>query len=124
VQTLRYYGRRGLLPPPARRESRYRVYGPNAVHTVRFIKRAQQLGFDLSDAASLLALATGGPENCDAAHELADAKIADVDRRIADMTAMRGSLGRLAATCDKPRAERDCPLTALFAGRRVTGWAA
>jgi DNA-binding transcriptional MerR regulator len=110
VQTLRYYERRGLLPEPVRRESGYRVYGPDAVHTVRFIKRAQQLGFDLSDAESLLTLAAGGPESCDAARELADEKIAELDRRIADLIAMRESLGRLAATCAKPRAERECPL--------------
>jgi DNA-binding transcriptional MerR regulator len=110
VQTLRYYERRGLLPKPARRESGYRVYGPDAVHTVRFIKRAQELGFDLGDAESLLALAAGGPESCGAARELADEKIAELDRRIADLLAMRDSLGRLAATCAKPRAERECPL--------------
>jgi MerR family transcriptional regulator, mercuric resistance operon regulatory protein len=110
VQTLRYYERRGLLPEPSRRESGYRVYGPDAVRTVRFIKRAQQLGFHLSDAESLLALAAGGPESCDAARELADEKIAELDRRIADLIAMRESLGRLAATCAKPRAERECPL--------------
>jgi DNA-binding transcriptional MerR regulator len=110
VQTLRYYERRGLLPEPPRRESGYRVYGHDAVHTVRFIKGAQQLGFDLSDAESLLALATGGPERCDAARELAEGKIPDLDRRIADLLAIRESLGRLAATCAKPRAERDCPL--------------
>ncbi|MEN3281006.1 MAG: hypothetical protein V7607_2146 [Solirubrobacteraceae bacterium] len=110
VQTLRYYERRGLLPEPARRESGYRVYGPDAVHTVRFIKRAQELGFDLRDAESLLALAAGGPESCDAARELADEKIAELDGRIADLLSMRESLGRLAATCTKPRAERECPL--------------
>ena len=110
VETLRYYERRGLLPEPARRESGYRVYGPDAVHTVRFIKRAQELGFSLRDAESLLALAAGGPESCDAARELADEKAAELDRRIADLLSMRESLGRLAATCAKPRAERECPL--------------
>jgi MerR family transcriptional regulator, mercuric resistance operon regulatory protein len=110
VQTLRYYERRGLLPEPARRESGYRVYGPDAVHTVRFIKRAQELGFGLSDAESLLGLAAGGPESCDAARDLADEKIAELDRRISDLVAMRESLGRLAATCAKPRAQRECPL--------------
>jgi DNA-binding transcriptional MerR regulator len=110
VQTLRYYERRGLLPEPERRESGYRVYGPEAVRTVRFIKRAQELGFGLRDADALLGLAAGGPDGCDAARELAQAKIAELDRRIADLRAMRDSLDRLAATCAKPRAERDCPL--------------
>jgi DNA-binding transcriptional MerR regulator len=110
VQTLRYYERRGLLPEPERRESGYRVYRPDAVRTVRFIKRAQELGFGLRDAEVLLALAAGGPDNCDTARELAEAKIAELDRRIADLQSMRASLGRLAATCASPRAERDCPL--------------
>jgi DNA-binding transcriptional MerR regulator len=47
VQTLRYYERRGLLPEPARRDSGYRVYGGDAVRIVRFIKRAQEVGFSL-----------------------------------------------------------------------------
>ena len=110
VQTLRYYERRGLLPEPARQQSGYRVYGADAVRTVRFIKRAQELGFGLRDAEALLVLAAGGPEACEAAHELAEEKIAELDARIADLRAMRDSLERLAATCVRPRAERECPL--------------
>src|SRR5215216_250226 len=89
VQTLRYYERRGLLPEPERQKSGYRVYGPDAVRTVRFVKRAQELGFGLRDAQALLALAGGGPPSCDAARELAREKIAELDRRIADLSAMR-----------------------------------
>jgi len=110
VQTLRYYERRGLLPEPERQKSGYRVYGPDAVRTVRFVKRAQELGFGLRDAQALLALAGGGPPSCDAARELAREKIAELDRRIADLSAMRASLDRLAATCEKPRGQRECPL--------------
>jgi Hg(II)-responsive transcriptional regulator len=110
VQTLRYYERRGLLPEPPRGESGYRVYGPDVVRRVRFVKRAQELGFGLSDAESLLALAAGGPESCEAARELAATKVAELDRRIADLVAMRDSLERLVATCLRPRAERECPL--------------
>src|SRR5919206_816698 len=102
VQTLRYYERRGLLPAPARRESGYRVYGWDAVRTVRFVKRAQELGFGLREAEALLGLAAGGPESCDAARAMAEEKIAELDRRIADLQAMRDSVQRLAATCTKP----------------------
>ena len=110
VQTLRYYERRGLLPEPARRDSGYRAYGPEAVRIVRFIKRAQELGFGLREAETLLGLAAGGPESCDAARELAEEKVAELDRRIADLRAMRDSLQRLSATCARPRDDRDCPL--------------
>jgi DNA-binding transcriptional MerR regulator len=110
LQTLRYYERRGLLPEPPRRESGYRIYGPEAVRIVRFIKRAQQLGFSLDKVESLLDLAAGGPEGCDAAQELAQHRIQELDRRIADLRAMRDSLDRLVTTCSMPRPERECPL--------------
>ncbi|MBO0836584.1 MAG: MerR family DNA-binding protein [Actinobacteria bacterium] len=110
VETLRYYERRGLLPEPPRRESGYRIYGEDAVRIVRFVKRAQELGFSLDEVESLLELSNGGPESCDAVQELASRRIAELDHRIADLAAMRGSLTRLLATCSQPRAERDCPL--------------
>lgn len=110
IQTLRYYERRGLLPTPARRASGYRVYGPDAVRVVRFVKRAQQLGFTLDEVESLLHLAEGGPDSCDGARDLATDKISDLERRIAQLTAMRESLQRLVATCQRPRTQRECPL--------------
>jgi MerR family transcriptional regulator, mercuric resistance operon regulatory protein len=61
AQTLRYYERRGLLPEPQRTRSGYRAYTPDAVRVVRFVKRAQQLGFTLDDIEDLLHLSEGGP---------------------------------------------------------------
>jgi Hg(II)-responsive transcriptional regulator len=110
VQTLRYYERRGLLPAPQRRASGYRMYGPDAVRVVRFVKRAQQLGFSLDQVESLLELADGGPDSCDGARRLATDKITDLDRRIAELTSMRESLQRLVDTCQRPRQQRECPL--------------
>lgn len=111
VQTLRYYERRGLLPTPARRGAGgYRDYTAADVRVVRFSKRAQALGFSLAEVESLLELGEGGPDSCDAVRDRATAKIADLDRRIACLQAMRGSLDRLVATCERPRAERECPL--------------
>ena len=110
IQTLRYYERRGLLPEPPRRDSGYRLYDQRAVNVVQFIKRAQSVGFSLNEVEALLELAAGGPENCDAALEVARQRIAELDRRIADLRAMRASLRSLMATCERPREERDCPL--------------
>jgi Hg(II)-responsive transcriptional regulator len=110
VQTLRYYERRGLLPEPERSGSGYRSYDAQAVRTVRFIKGAQQLGFSLEEVDSLLALATGGPRNCDAAKALAAEKIGDLEAKIARLSAMRDSLRSLVSTCDRSPAKRDCPL--------------
>jgi DNA-binding transcriptional MerR regulator len=109
-QTLRYYERRGLLPEPARSASGYRAYPLEAVQVVRFIKRAQDLGFALADVEVLLHLAEGGPASCEAVRSLATDKIADLDARIAALQAMRGALGRLVETCHQPRAQRECPI--------------
>jgi DNA-binding transcriptional MerR regulator len=110
VQTLRYYERRGLLSEPERLVSGYRAYGPEAVRIVRFVKRAQQLGFSLEEIDSLLDLAAGGPESCDAARSLATDRVVQLDEKITSLTAMRDSLAQLVDTCGRPRAERACPL--------------
>lgn len=108
--TLRYYERRGLLPPPDRSAAGYRSYSSDAVRTVRFVKRAQELGFTLSEVEGLLDLAAGGPDPCGEARAVANAKIADLEAKIAHLTAMRVALQRLVDTCEQPRADRDCPL--------------
>ena len=102
--------RRGLLPEPARTRSGYRAYTPDAVRVVRFVKRAQQLGFTLDDIEELLHLAQGGPASCDEARAMARTRIADLQRRIEELAGMRDALARLVDTCDQPRAERDCPI--------------
>lgn len=110
TQTLRYYERRGLLPDPGRTTAGYRVYGPDAVRIVRFVKRAQELGFTLSEIEALLDLADGGPDSCDTTQQLAIEKITELDGKITHLQAMRASLARLADTCTRPRPYRDCPL--------------
>jgi DNA-binding transcriptional MerR regulator len=110
TQTLRYYESRGLLPEPERTSSGYRAYTPDAVRVVRFVKRAQQLGFTLDDIDDLLHLADGGPGSCDEARTMACTRITDLQQRINALTGMRDALTQLVDTCDKPRSERDCPI--------------
>jgi DNA-binding transcriptional MerR regulator len=118
VQTLRYYERRGLLPEPQRRESGYRVYGPDAVRTVRFVKRPRARSPPARDREP--ARAGGGRARpVRPARSPADAKIAELERRIGDLQAMRESLARLAATCSRPRSESwEARLTAVIGGDR------
>lgn len=110
VETLRYYEQRGLLAEPGRSGSGYRAYPQEAVHTVRFIKRAQELGFTLTDIDELLKLAAGQPESCGEARALATRKIAELDAKIRTMQAMQRSLEELVRTCDRPPSGRKCPL--------------
>ena len=77
---------------------------------VRFVKRAQQLGFSLEEIDTLLDLASGGPDSCSAAKSLATEKLAQLDEKMAHLGAMRDSLGQLVATCEKARDQRLCPL--------------
>lgn len=110
VETLRYYERRGLVAGPPRTSSGYRVYPTAAVGTVRFIKRAQELGFTLDEVRELLDLAQGGPDDCATAREVAWSRVSVLEGRIADLVRMRDSLVELVATCERPRADRMCPL--------------
>jgi MerR family transcriptional regulator, mercuric resistance operon regulatory protein len=114
-ETLRYYERRGLLDEPPRTSGGYRDYPDAAVDLLRFIKRAQELGFTLDEVEELLHLDAGGPESCDAARALTEARKADLEARIADLQRMRDSLTELVATCDLPRPDRSCPLLAAIA---------
>jgi Hg(II)-responsive transcriptional regulator len=111
-ETLRYYERRGLLDTPPRTTGGHRDYPETAVELLRFVKRAQQLGFTLDEIEELMHLDGGGPDSCDAARALAEARKADLEARIADLQRMRDSLAALVATCDQPRADRRCPLIA------------
>lgn len=109
-ETLRYYERRGLLPEPERTSSGYRAYSVDTVQLVRFVKRAQGLGFTLNDVEELLHLAGGGPASCETAKTMARTRIADLEQRIKELVGMRDALSRLVDTCEGPRKERDCPL--------------
>ena len=117
IETLRYYERRGILPRPARRASGYRDYTDEAVNVIRFVKRAQELGFSLDEIETLLTLAAGGPESCDSARTLASRKLRELDQKMRSIRAMQDSLRRLVATCAMPRNERDCPLLHALGGR-------
>lgn len=108
TQTLRYYERRGLLPEPPRSPAGYRDYPASVLDVLRFVKRAQELGFTLAEVADLLELADGDPESCQRARALAEAQAAALDAKIADLQRMRASLGELLAACRQPRSGGSC----------------
>jgi MerR family copper efflux transcriptional regulator len=109
VQTLRFYERRGLLQEPPRRASGYREYPPETVQVVRFIKRAQGLGFSLEEVSELLALRDNRRVSCSAVRAAATEKIADIDHKMERLQAMRRALTRLVKSCDR-NAPGPCPI--------------
>jgi DNA-binding transcriptional MerR regulator len=97
-QTLRYYEQRGLLPRVGRRPSGYREYTEEQVRVVRFIRRAQELGFSLDDVGQLLKLrAARAPRQ--SVRTVAERQLRDLDARIADLQRMREALGTLVHAC-------------------------
>jgi MerR family mercuric resistance operon transcriptional regulator len=98
VETIRYYQRIGLIEEPPRPARGYRRYPPGAVARIRFIKRAQNLGFTLHEVAELLALNDG---DCDEARALAERKQAAIRARIADLQAIQAELETLIEACRK-----------------------
>ena len=111
VQTVRYYERRGLLDEPTRRESGYRVYDASVLQRLRFIRRAQELGFTLGEIGELLALRMEPRTTAGVVKERAEQKIAEIDGRIHDLKRIRDALTHLAGRCRGGRGPTgDCPL--------------
>lgn len=112
VETIRYYERRGLLDRPPKPAGGHRRYPSSAVSRMRFIRRAQQLGFTLDEVAELLRLEDG--RSCRETRELARRKLTLIEARIDDLARMRRTLERLIAQCAEGRRPRSCPIIATL----------
>lgn len=110
LQTIRYYERRGLLPPPMRAANGYRVYDVDAVRHVKFIRHAQELGFSLAEVRELLALRVRSSTACVGVERRARAKLALIDARIRSLQRVRGVLDKLVGACAARRHTPHCPL--------------
>lgn len=108
VETIRYYQRRGLLAEPARALGGIRRYGPADVDQVRFIKRAQSVGFTLDEVGSLLQLRS--PSCCKPTRAMAASKLALIEHRLEELQTLRSELVRWVTACDANTTEDDCPV--------------
>ncbi|ADE14790.1 Transcription regulator MerR DNA binding protein [Nitrosococcus halophilus Nc 4] len=101
VQTIRYYERIGLLPPPTRTKNGYRVYNEKALNRLRFIKQAQALGFSLAEIKTILALSTTGQCPCPQVRQFAKAKLWEVDQKLKELFTYRQTLAGLIRHWDR-----------------------
>lgn len=108
VETIRYYQRRGLLETPARPQGGQRRYPVNLVKRLRFIKRAQALGFTLAEITPLLKLDQA--RACATTHNLATRKLTMIKQKIADLAAIQRALARLVRQCNAGRKGAACPI--------------
>ena len=111
LETVRYYERRGLLPKPPRTQAGYRQFSPDTVQRLRFIKRAQELGFSLEEVRELLALRIEPKQHRTDVRAHAEAKMADIEGKIRTLAAMKATLHGLVDRCEKDVSDQ-CPILA------------
>ena len=112
VETIRYYQRRGLLQEPVKPRGGFRHYPLDTANRVRFIKRAQVLGFTLEEIVGLLAL--DQKKACLETRGIAAHKLELIEQKIADLVKMKRALSRLLRACDVSSAGAPCPIIHLL----------
>ena len=115
IETIRYYERVGLLPPPPRSAGGHRLYGEGLIRRLNFVRRSRDLGFSIEEIRELLHLVDGGTYTCGEVEQQARDHIRDIRRKIADLRKLEGVFETMAAQCSG-NAVPDCPIIdALFA---------
>jgi Cu(I)-responsive transcriptional regulator len=99
IETVRYYEKIGLLPLPERTSGNYRSYGNEHLARLSFIRRARDLGFTLGQVRELLGLADDRDRSCAVVDTIATVHLHEIDRKIADLQALRSELSRLLGNC-------------------------
>jgi len=114
VETVRYYQRVALIQEPPKPLEGYRYYPPETIDRLKFIKRAQQLGFSLKEIAELLELGDG---NCMDVRTRAEEKRTQIDRQISDLQNLRQTLDTLIQTCQTDENSAHCPIVENLSGK-------
>lgn len=114
IDTVRYYERQHLLPTAARSAGGYRIFGEQDLRRLRFIRRAKALGFSLEEIAELLALSNRHVQDMGSVRDTARARLADIERRMAELQRMQAALSQLVNACPGHGALERCPILAAL----------
>jgi len=117
IETIRYYERIKMLPTPARTEGGRRVYGPNELRTLAFIRRARELGFSLDDIRTLLNLGAPGQASCADVREIAAHHLDHIRAKISDLKKLERLLAKTIAQCSGNKVP-DCPVVEILDVKR------
>ena len=112
VETIRYYEREGLLPPPARTASNYRSYEAQHLARLQFIRHCRGLDMSLDEVRVLLRFQDAPHENCGDVNDVLDEHILHVSRRLRELRALEKQLKALRASCTQARQAQDCGILA------------
>jgi DNA-binding transcriptional MerR regulator len=99
IETIRYYERIGLLPPPARTTGNYRSFGEPERARLSFVRYARELGFAIEEIRSLLDLSDNPERDCEAADAIASRHLTVVEAKIAQLAGLRDELARIIGSC-------------------------
>jgi Cu(I)-responsive transcriptional regulator len=116
IETVRFYEREGLIEPPERSDSNYRIYSSRAVSRLRFIKRAKTLGFTLREIKELLSLRHDPSASKSAVKLQVEAKIEDIKQKISDLKNIQQTLEALDECCNGQGPTDDCPILKALEG--------
>lgn len=109
AKTIRYYESIGLIRPAGRTDGNYRDFDDSAVRMLQFVKRARDFGFSIDDCRELLSLYQDRRRSSADVRTIAERRVAEIDRKVRELLALRGALGQLVERChgdDRP----DCPI--------------
>jgi MerR family mercuric resistance operon transcriptional regulator len=118
IETVRYYEKIGLLPPPRRSEGRHRLYDRELTQRLQFIRRSRELGFSIEEIKALLRLADQGGLGCSEAKAITERHLADIRGKITDLKRLERVLGRLATACEANELPQ-CPLLETLSKGRM-----
>lgn len=110
VETIRFYERENLVPKPPRPGVGFRRYPADTVKRILFIQRSKALGFSLREIRDLLSLRVDSARSCNQVRKHAEAKIADIEKKIEALGEMRQALEKLVAACGSRSATGECPI--------------
>jgi len=118
AETIRYYEREGILPAADRTDSNYRDYSNEHLEMLTFVRRARDLGFSMAQVRELLALSDHDDKPCEHVDLLVERQMAEVERKIADLTALRDELGHMLQSCKADKIG-ECQIVESLARRDV-----
>ncbi len=109
IETIRYYEKIGLLPPPRRSEGRHRLYNGDQMRRLLFVRRSRELGFSIDEIRALLRLVDQGGLGCSEARAIIDLHLDDIRGKVADLKKLERVLGKFATACAANELPQ-CPL--------------
>ena len=117
-ETVRYYEKRKLISEPDRRRSGYRIFTKRHIEQIKFIKRAQELGFTLSEIKELLELRLDGKTSCEQVRKKAESKREEVREKIKDLESIKKVLGDLIESCKADGTTEECVILNALEGEK------